>query len=665
MIIAALICVLALLAVGGLGLGLRIRQATEIVYGTCAALTLCLCALSLAAILAPPAAIVLPLGIPWLGAHFRIDALAAAFLTLVNLGGLGASIYGIGYGRHEDEPARVLPFYPVFLAAMNLVVLADDAYSFLFAWELMSLASWALVMSRHRSPETARAGYLYLIMASGGTFALLLAFGLLGGSAGGDTFAMIAAHRLSPGLAAAALVLVLVGAGSKAGLVPLHVWLPLAHPAAPSHVSALMSGVMTKVAVYAFIRIVFDLMGPPHWWWGVPVLVTGGITAVLGILYALMETDLKRVLAYSTIENIGIIFVVLGLALAFKADGLAGAAALALTAGLFHAVNHMLFKSVLFFGAGTVITATGEQDMEKLGGLIHRMPRSSAAFLVASLAISALPPFNGFASEWLAFQSILVSPHLDSMGLKLLVPAIGVLLALAAALAAACFIRAFGITYLGRPRSAAAMQATEADAWSVGAMIGGAVLCLLAGIFPGFVIDWLQPVCALLSGGRMPPQASIAWLSIEPISASRSSYNGLVICLFLLASGSLTAAVIHRFASRAARRGPAWGCGYPAVGPVAQYSATSLAQPIRRVFGSTIFATRERVEMPPPGDIRPARITRFIRDPVWAFGYAPLGRAVWATASWFNRLQFLTIRIYLSFVFVTLVLLLGVLALWS
>jgi NADH:ubiquinone oxidoreductase subunit 5 (subunit L)/multisubunit Na+/H+ antiporter MnhA subunit len=281
---------------------------------------------------------------------------------------------------------------------------------------------------------------------------------------------------------------------------------------------------------------------------------------------------------------------------------------------------------------------------------------------MASLAISALPPFNGFASEWLTFQSILVSPHLDRMGLKLLVPAVGVLLALAAALAAACFIRAFGITYLGRPRSAAAIGATEADAWSVGAMIGGAALCLLAGIFPGFVIDWLQPVSALLTGGKMPPQASIAWLSIEPISASRSSYNGLVICLFLLASGSLTAAVIHRFASRAARRGPAWGCGYPAA---AQYSATSLAQPIRRVFGSIIFAAHERVEMPPPGDTGPARITRFIRDPVWTFGYAPLGRAVEATASRFNRLQFLTIRTYLSFVFVTLVLLLAVLALWG
>jgi hydrogenase-4 component B len=449
MIALLLMCVLALLAAGGLGLALQVRQATAIVYGACAVISVCLCGLSLPATLMAPSAIVLPLGVPWLGAHFRVDALAAAFLTIVNLGGFGASLYGIGYGRHEEEPVRVLPFYPVFLAAMNIVVLASDAYSFLFAWELMSLSSWALVMSRHRSPETARAGYLYLIMASGGTFALLLAFGLLGGRAGGDTFAMIAAHRLSPGIAAAALALVFVGAGSKAGLIPLHVWLPLAHPAAPSHVSALMSGVMTKVAVYAFIRIVFGLMGPPSWWWGIPALVAGGITAALGILYALMETDLKRVLAYSTIENIGIIFVALGLALAFKADGLMGAAALALTAALFHAFNHMLFKSVLFFGAGAAIVATGEQDMEKLGGLIHRMPRSSAAVLVASLAISALPPFNGFASEWLVFQSILVSPHLDRMGLKLLVPAIGVLLALAAALAAACFVRAFGTTYLG------------------------------------------------------------------------------------------------------------------------------------------------------------------------------------------------------------------------
>jgi hydrogenase-4 component B len=664
-ILLALLCVLALMVTAGLGLGMRGERANDVIYAACATVSLPLCMLSLLAILAPTSTMTLPFGIPWLGAHFRLDALAAAFLTLVNLGGLGASIYGIGYGRHEDEPWRVLPFFPAFLAAMNLVVLADDAYSFLFAWELMSLASWALVMSRHRVAQTAPAGYLYLIMASGGTFALMLAFGLLGGAAGGDSFAAIQAHPLSPGLAALALTLVFIGAGSKAGLVPLHAWLPLAHPAAPSHVSALMSGVMTKVAIYAFIRITFDLMGAPSWWWGLPALVLGGVTAALGILYALMETDLKRVLAYSSIENIGIIFVALGLSLAFKADRLAGAAALALTAALFHAFNHMLFKSVLFFGAGAVITATGEHDMEKLGGLIHRMPRSSAAFLMASLAISALPPFNGFASEWLTFQSILVSPHLERMGLKLLVPAVGVLLALAAALAAACFVRSFGITYLGHARSVAASAASEVNRWSVGAMLGGAALCLLAGILPGFIIDWLRPVCTLLVAGHMPPQATIAWLSIEPISASRSSYNGLVIGGFLLASGSLAALVIHRFASRAARGGPAWGCGYPAVGPTAQYSATSVAQPIRRVFGSLIFAAREQVEMASPGDVGPARITRVIRDPIWAFGYSPLGRAVWAVANQLNRLQFLTIRSYLSFVFVTLVLLLVVLAVWE
>lgn len=662
MMLAALLCILGLLAIAGIGATPKGDRATPVVYGGTAVVSLVLCALSLAAILAPAETLVLPLGIPWIGAHFRLDALSAAFLTIVNLGSLGASVYAVGYGRHEDDPGRVLPFYPIFLAAMNLVIIADDAYSFLFAWELMSLASWALVMARHRAAETARAGYIYLVMASAGTFALLLAFGLLGGSAGGDTFATIAAHPLPPGLAALALALVFIGAGSKAGLVPLHVWLPLAHPAAPSHVSALMSGVMTKVAIYAFIRIVFDLMGTPSWWWGVPAIVLGSVTAALGILYALMETDLKRVLAYSTIENIGIIFIAIGLALAFKASGLAAAAALALTAALFHAFNHMLFKSVLFFGAGSVIAGTGEQDMEKLGGLIHGMPYGAAAFLVASLAISALPPFNGFASEWLVFQSILVSPHLDRMGLKLLVPAAGVLLALAAALAAACFIRAFGTTYLGRPRSAAATRAHEADRWSLGAMIGGAALCLLAGIFPGFVIDWLQPVCTLLTGGRMPPQASIPWLSIEPISASRSSYNGLVICLFLLAAGSLTAAVIHRFASRAVRRAPAWGCGYPAA---AQYSATSLAQPLRRVFGAVVFAAHEDVSMPAPGDTAPARITRYMRDPVWAFGYAPLAKAVEFAAARLNRVQFLTIRTYLSFVFVTLVLLLAVLAVWA
>src|SRR5436309_2998781 len=339
----------------------------------------------------------LPIGLPWLGTHVRLDPLAAAFLAVVNLGGATASLYGLGYGRHEAEPARVLPFFPAFLAGMNLVVLADDAFTFLLSWEFMSLTSWALVMAHHRQPGNARAGYIYLLMASFGTLSLLLSFGLLAGPSGGYAFDAIRNAHLSANVTAAVLALALLGAGSKAGLVPLHVWLPLAHPAAPSHVSALMSGVMTKVAVYGFLRIVFDLLGPPVWWWSMVVLALGGATAVMGVLYALMQHDLKRLLAYHTVENIGIIFAGLGLALAFKANGMLAAAALAMTGALFHVLNHMLFKSLLFFGAGAVLHATGERDMERLGGLIHLMPITAFAFLAGSAAISALPPLNGFA----------------------------------------------------------------------------------------------------------------------------------------------------------------------------------------------------------------------------------------------------------------------------
>src|SRR6266568_1243900 len=401
----------------------------------------------------------LPIGLPWLGAHFRLDPLAAAFLAVVNLGGATASLYGLGYGRHEVEPGRVLPFFPAFLAGMNLVVLADDAFTFLLTWEFMSLTSWALVMAHHREPGNTRAGYIYLLMASLGTISLLLAFGLLAGPAGGYTFAEIRNTELSTTIASAVLALALLGAGSKAGLVPLHVWLPLAHPAAPSHVSALMSGVMTKVAIYGFIRVVFDLLGQPSWWASAVVLFLGGITAVMGILYALMEKDLKRLLAYSTIENIGIIFVSLGLALAFQANDLKLPAALAFTAALFHVLNHSFFKSLLFFGAGAVLTSTGERDMDKLGGLIHRMPVTSFVVLVGCVAISALPPFNGFVSEWLIFQAVLLSPELPQWALKIMVPAVGAMLALAAALAAACFVKTYGVTFLGRPRGAAAETA--------------------------------------------------------------------------------------------------------------------------------------------------------------------------------------------------------------
>lgn len=662
-------CVAGLLGISALAIiGSRVGMVTRATYGATFCVSVILFVVAINHLVGDPHAapeLTLPLGLPWIGAHFRLDALAAFFLIVVNLGGAAASLYGLGYGRHESAPHRVLPFFAAFLAGMNLVVLADDAFTFLLSWEFMSLSSWALVMAHHRDPSNRRAGYIYLIMASFGTFALLLAFGLLSGTGGGYGFAMIRAAHHTPFAAGLALILMLIGTGSKAGLVPLHVWLPLAHPAAPSHVSALMSGVMTKVAVYGFIRVVFDLLGEPTWWAAIVVLFLGGATVVLGILHALMEKDLKRILAYSTIENIGIIFVSLGLALAFRAYGMGLAAALALTAALFHVLNHSFFKSLLFFGAGAVLTATGERDMDKLGGLIHRMPLTSFVFLVGCVAISALPPLNGFASEWLVFQAILQSPDLPQWSLKIMVPAVGGVLALSAALAAACFVRAFGTTFLSRPRSGAAEQAQEVDRYSLAAMFVLAALCLLAGILPGFVIDGVSPVTQALLGHQMPTQTNMPWLSIVPIAESRSSYNGLLVFLFIVATASFAAYVIHRFASRALRRAPVWGCGFPDLTPAMQYSAGSFAQPLRRVFGTLVFRAREQVDMPPPGSIRPARLTVEVHDLIWEGLYTPLARAVGLAADLLNRLQFLTIRRYLSLVFLSLVTLLLALTLWS
>ncbi len=666
---ALLWCVAVLLGAGVAAIALAPRRgAGTLIYAVCLAATLGALLIGGAGLLAPAAvggSVSLPIGLPWMGAHFRLDALSGFFLVVVNLGAAGASLFGLGYGRHEESPARVLPFFPAFLAGMNVVVVAADAFTFLFTWEFMSLSSWALVMAHHRRPGNAAAGYLYLLMASLGTLALILAFGLLAGPAGGYAFDVIRQSALSGPLAAAVLVLALIGAGSKAGLVPLHVWLPLAHPAAPSHVSALMSGVMTKVAVYGFVRIAFDLLGPPAWWWGAVVTLLGGVTAVMGVLYALMEHDLKRLLAYHTVENIGIIFIGLGLALAFEANHMPAAAALALTAGLFHVFNHSLFKSLLFFGAGAVLGATGERDMERLGGLIHRMPLTAAAFLVGCAAISALPPFNGFVSEWLTFQAILLSPALPQWLLKFLVPAVGALLALSAALAAACFVKAFGITFLGRARTPVAAQAVETDRWSLAAMFILAALCLLAGILPGYCIDALAPVIQSMTGEHLPRQESLDWLTIVPIAESRSSYNGLLVFLFIVASAGLAAEVIHRWASAAARRSAPWDCGFPDASPATQYTAGSFSQPIRRVFGTVVFRAREEVHMPPPGDASPARLHVRLHDVPWDVFYAPVARLVESASGRLNALQFLTIRGYLTLVFGALVALLMVLAVWQ
>jgi formate hydrogenlyase subunit 3/multisubunit Na+/H+ antiporter MnhD subunit len=666
---AMLFGVAALLGAGLAGAVLARRPlGRRAVYGLSLVASTALLGLGLAAIplgAEGAAGLQLPLGLPRLGAHFRLDALSGYFALVANLGGAAASLYGLGYGRHEAEPQRVLPFYPLFLAGVNLVLLADDAFVFLLAWEFMSLASWALVMAHHRSAGNAQAGFIYLVMANLGTGALLLAFGLLAGAADDYGFAAMRTAAPSSALSAAVLFLALFGAGSKAGLVPLHAWLPLAHPAAPSHVSALMSGVMTKVAIYGLIRIVMDLAGEPAWWWSVVVLALGGITALLGVLYALMQHDLKRLLAYHTVENIGIIVVGIGLALAFRANGLETLAALGLGAALLHVLNHMLFKSLLFFGAGAILDATGVRDMERLGGLLKLMPLTGLCFLVGSAAISALPPLNGFASEWLLFQAIMNSPALPQWLLKFTVPIVGALLALSAALAAACFVKAFGISFLGRARSAAAATAREAAPSTTGTMLGFALLCGLIGIFPGALVPLINAAVGVVMPGELGATVEGGWLWFQPLGAERSSYSGLVMLIGIALVGGLVVLAIHRLASNRVRRADPWDCGFPDADPATQYTAASFAQPIRRAFGSFVFRARETVEMPNPRDTAPARFALSLLDPAWEAFYRPVERLIGWASERANVLPYMTIRRYLSFVFVALVVLLVLVAVFG
>lgn len=605
----------------------------------------------------------LPIGLPTIGLRLRLDPLSAFFGIVINGGVLAAAVYGLGFDRARELSPRVEPLFPVFAAAMNMVLLADDAYSFLFSWELMSLASWALVVARHTDTENRRAGHLYLVMAAIGTAMLLFAFGGLAGSAGGYAFDTIRAHAPKPMVAALVLAAALIGCGSKGGLVPLHAWLPLAHPAAPSHVSALMSGVMTKVAIYGFVRIVFDLLGPPAWWWALPPIVLGAVTAVLGLLYAVLDRDLKRVLAYSTVENVGVIFVALGLALAFRANGQSAGAAIAMAAALLHVLNHSWFKSLLFLGAGAVLHATGHRDLEQMGGLIHRMPRTAVFFLVGALSISALPPLNGFVSEWLLFQSVLSGAGLPQASLHFASPAIGAMLALAAALAAACFVRVYGTAFLGRPRSAEAANAHDVPLAQQVAMGGLALLCIAGGLLGSALTVAITPVLRMVAGGALPNAGSgptpFSLIAFDP---ARSIYDAPVIALFVAIASLTTLVVVHRLSERRTRRGPAWDCGFPNPSSAAQYTASSFAQPLRRVYGAVVFSARESVSMPPPGDLRAARFSVSVVDHVWRIVYAAPGRAVLGLAERLNVLQFLTIRRYLALMFAALVILLSIAA---
>ncbi len=603
------------------------------------------------------------------GIALRLDALGAFFLALTGMVAAPAALYGVGYstgyaGRYSRRGLGAA--LNLFLLATSLVPLADNVVTFLLAWEGMSLTSYFLVLTDHEDPETVSAGNWYLGMTQVGLAFLLAAFLGLGAGAPSLDFVDLraAAAGLSGTARGAVFALALVGFGSKAGLIPLHVWLPRAHPAAPSHVSALMSGVMIKLGIYGLLRVGLDLLGGGPPWWGALLIGMGAGSAVLGVLYALMEDDIKRLLAYSSVENIGLITLGVGAGFLFQSLAMPGPAALALAAALYHALNHAAFKGLLFLGAGSVLHATGTRNMNRHGGLIRRLPWTGPCFLLGAVAISGLPPLNGFFSEWLLFQSLLPGIGVASpMVAVLMVLALG-MLALTAGLAAAAFAKAFGITFLALPRSDRAAEALESPVSMRAGMVGLAAACvvLAAGALP--VLATAGAVAAGLLGLSAEPPTFALWLSFRtPAGLARMSPPAVIVGL--LGGVVIVWLVVRVLASRRPLRfADTWGCGRVGQSPRMEYTATAYAEPLRRVFSAIYRPTEDvTVDHHPESHYFVQAIAYRASILPWfeRYLYEPLLGGV---ARWGRRalaLQSGSVHAYLAYVVGALVILLGVL----
>lgn len=656
----------ALLASGAAALALaRHAAGARAVFGATAAAGLLIAAGGLAGLLGGPGAMDLPFGPPWGPMRFALDALSAWFLLPLGIVVACASLFAFGGVHGPVAPRRLVP-WPLFVAGMLLTVLAADGFTLLLGFEAMSLASWSLVAHDHEEAENRRAARMYLGFAGFGGLSLILALGVSAGGAGDVAFAALREAPPEGWRAAAVLALVLAGAGSKAGLFPLHVWLPLAHPAAPSHVSAAMSGAMTKVALYVLARFIFDLMGPAQpFWMGAPLIALGAASAVIGALRANLEDDTKTLLACSTIENVGLIAIGLGLALAFRGSDLPALAALAAGAALLHALNHAVFKTLLFLAAGEVLHGALSRRLDRLGGLIHRMPWTAWAALAGVAAAASLPPLSGFASEWLLLQALLSAWRVGDLAFQIGVAAATALAALAAALAAAAMVRFWGLAFLGRPRTPRAAGAEESGGAARVALLVPAGLTVLLGLLPGVMLDLAEPALRLMAGAAAPRTGMLV------VGAAEGGARYWPVPVALLAAAAIGGLwwLVRRRAPAGVARGPAWDCGFlappthlPFGDPAAQPSAAGFGQPLRRMLGESLLAAHEHVAMPPPGATQPAVLRAGFHDPALAALEGPLPRWREALASRAERLRDLSIRQCLGLSFGAVVLFLALLA---
>jgi formate hydrogenlyase subunit 3/multisubunit Na+/H+ antiporter MnhD subunit len=654
-------CLILLAAWGVIGLAGLVRPHSVRFVGHVLFPLSALCGLALAVVAvrginAPATHVVLLIGLPNLPMHLRCDALSCLFLLLLGAATTGISLFAGGYFRqgHGAAPGRLCLQYHIFLASMGCVLLADDAYTFMVAWESMALSSYFLVTTQHRLAEIRRAGFLYLLMAHVGALAILLSFGVLQGGSWQFTFDSMRAAHLGPPWSTVAFMLALLGFGAKAGLVPLHVWLPEAHPAAPSPVSALMSGVMLKTAIYGVLRVTFDLLGAPPWWWGLVALAIGLGSAFYGVIFTAVQTDMKRLLAWSSIENIGIIFAGLGLAIIFHGFGMSALAALALIASLYHCLNHACMKSLLFLGTGAVLHATGERNLGKLGGLMHRMPWVAWLTLIGALAIAALPPLNGFVSEWLLLQAFLFAGDVPRAFVDMLLPVGAAIVALCTALAGYAMVKFYGIIFLGQPREPGLAQAQDAGLLERLGLVWLAAGCVALGVLPVQVIGLLNTVSRDLLGASLADPAAHWWL-LAPAAARGASYGPLVFLVVAAVVIVLTLLGVRMFYHRRARRAPAWDCGFVRIDARMQDSAEGFGQPIRHIFQPFFLIERE---LPSAFDRLP-RYRMAVTDRIWRYGYEPVGLVVRRVAELVTVLQQGRISTYLLYSFVTLLVLLA------
>jgi hydrogenase-4 component B len=606
-----------------------------------------------------------PLSAPVSFFSYAADPLSLFFVGIILLVAVPAAVHSIGYLRGEYAPGKIAFGWALlagFVASMIAVVTAANALLFLVAWEAMSLISYFLVVFDTEDAKSVKAGTVYIVMTHVGTAFITAAFLVLYRYSGSFEFAAFrtACATLPAQTKNILFLLFLVGFGTKAGVIPLHVWLPYAHPQAPSHISAVMSGVMIKTAIYGIIRFIIVILGVDAWWWGNLILVLGAVSCLAGVIYALMEHDIKRLLAYHSVENIGIILLGIGASMVCMKTGQPVLAVLALAAGLYHTLNHAVFKSLLFLCAGNVFKATEHRNIEEMGGLIKRMPWTAAAFLVGSLAISAMPPFNGFVSEWLTFQSLFLGAVSGPSTGKILFSLYASVLALTGGLAAACFVKAFGTMFLAMPRSVSAERAREAAPSMTGPVVFLAACTLVLGLGASPVLSYLQNIASSAIGfddtGVRFTLNNFA-LMPQPGAGTRLSVPLVVLVMGILFAG-LAGGLRFFFGKTKTSIVPTWGCGYYRLGPRTEYTATAFSKPFRIAFSFFLkpYHKTERIAES-PYHVKSMRYEVFTTPVIKEYVYGTALSFLLRSAKWMRRLQTGSIHIYIAYIFITIVVL--------